>query len=78
MPFFVCLSDLQSIMFPGGSDIKNLPKIQETQVPSLGWEDLLEKRWQPTPVFLPGEARDRGAWRATVHGLVNCRTRLSD
>ena len=57
MPFFVRLSDLQSITFPGGSDVKNLPKIQETQVPSLGWEDLLEKRWQPTPVLLPGESR---------------------
>ena len=43
-------------MFPGGSNIKNLPKIQETQVPSLGWEDPLEEEWQPTPVFLPGES----------------------
>ena len=23
--------------------IKNVPAMQETQVPSLGWEDLLEK-----------------------------------
>ena len=23
--------------------VKNLPAIQETEVPSLGWEDLLEK-----------------------------------
>ena len=23
--------------------VKNLPAMQETQVPSLGWEDLLEK-----------------------------------
>ena len=29
---------------PGGSDSKkNLPAMQETQVPSLGWEDPLEK-----------------------------------
>ena len=36
--------------------IKNLPAIQETWVPSLGWEDPLEEgmAWQPTPVFLPG------------------------
>ena len=28
----------------------------ETLVQSLGWEDPLEKRkWQPAPVFLPGE-----------------------
>ena len=29
--------------------------MQETQVQSLGQEDLLEKEWLPTPVFLPGE-----------------------
>ena len=29
--------------------------MQETWVQSLGWEDPLEKGWQPTPVFLPGE-----------------------
>ena len=35
--------------------VKNLPAVQETQVRSLGREDPLEKEWQPTPVFLPGE-----------------------
>ena len=29
--------------FPGGSVVKNLPAVQETQVPSLGWEDPLEE-----------------------------------
>ena len=28
---------------PGGSTVKNLPVKQETQVPSLGWEEPLEK-----------------------------------
>ena len=37
--------------------VKNPPAMhQETQVRSLGQEDLLEKEWQPTPVFLPGES----------------------
>ena len=36
--------------------VKNLPAIQETQVQSLGHEDLLEKKGMATPpVFLPGE-----------------------
>ena len=35
--------------------VQNLPAMQETQVSSLGQEDLLEKEWLPTPVFLPGE-----------------------
>ena len=29
--------------FPGGSDGKNPPAMQETWVQSLGWEDPLEK-----------------------------------
>jgi len=35
--------------------VKNLPAKQEMWVPSLGQEDPLEKEWQPTAVFLPGE-----------------------
>jgi len=34
--------DLRS--FPGGSNVKNVPAIQETWVPSLGQKDPLEKR----------------------------------
>ena len=36
--------------------VKRLPAIQEAGVRSLGREDPLEKKWQPTPVFLPGES----------------------
>ena len=39
--------------------VKRLPAIRETQVQSLGWEDLLERKWQPTPVFLLGESQER-------------------
>ena len=35
--------------------VKNLPAMQETLVQFLGWEDPLERAWQPTPVFLPRE-----------------------
>ena len=37
--------------------IKNLPvtqELQEPQVQSLGQEDPRRRKWQPTPVFLPG------------------------
>ena len=34
------------------------------------------RKWQPTPVFLPGESRDRGAWWAAVYGVTQSRTRL--
>ena len=29
--------------------------MQETHVRSLGWEDPWRRKWQATPVFLPGE-----------------------
>ena len=34
------------------------------------------RKWQPTPVFLPGESWGRGAWRAAVCGVAQSRTRL--
>ena len=39
--------------------VKNLPAMQETWVRSLGREDPLERSWQPTPVFLPGELHEQ-------------------
>ena len=35
--------------------VKNLPKIQETWVQSLGWEDPLEKAMATHSIFLPRE-----------------------
>ena len=35
--------------------VKNLPAMQETWIPSLGWEDPLEKGMVTTSVFYPGE-----------------------
>ena len=32
------------------------------------------RKCQCTPVFLPGESVDRGAWRATVHGVAESDT----
>ena len=45
--------------------VKNPPAVQETWVQSLSWEDPLEN------------PMDRGAWRATVHGVAKGRTRRS-
>ena len=58
--------------------VKNLPTVWETQIQSLGQEDPLKKGGLPTPVYLPGEFMDRGAWWAPVHGVAESWTRLSD
>ena len=34
---------LRTLGFPGGTDVKNPPAMQETWVRSLGWEDPLEE-----------------------------------
>ena len=34
------------------------------------------RKWQPTPIFLPGESMDRGACWAAVHSVSNSRIRL--
>ena len=34
------------------------------------------RKWQPTPVFLPGESQGRGTWWAAVYGVAQSRTRL--
>ena len=52
--------------------VKNPPAMWETWVPSLGWEEPLEKR-KATPSSIL-------AWRIpwTVHGVAKSQTGLSD
>ena len=58
---------------------KSLPAVWETQVRSLGREDLLEKGMATHFQYSCLEnSMDRGAWWATVHGVAKSRTRLSN
>ena len=44
----------------GGSDgKKHLPTMRETWVRSLDGEDPWRRKWQPTPVLLPGKSHGR-------------------
>ena len=48
--------------FPGGTVVKNLPTMQETQemqIRSLGQEDPLEEEMATTPGFLPGKSHEQ-------------------
>ena len=59
--------------------VKNLPAVQETWVQSLGWEDPLEESMATHSSILAWRIpMDRGAWWATVHGVLKSQTRLSD
>ena len=39
---------------------------------------LWRRKWQPTPVYLPGELHGQTAWQAAVHGVAKSQTRISD
>ena len=49
---------------------KNPPSVKEMWVQSMGEEDPLEKKWQPTPVFLPGKFHGGAAWGCSVYGIA--------
>ena len=53
--------------------VKNLPRMQETQVSSLGWVPESgrlprEERGNPLQYSCLENPMDRGAWWATLHG----------
>ena len=50
--------------------VKSLPAMQETQIQFLGQEDPLEKEWQPTPVFLPGESHRQRSLAGSLRDLT--------
>ena len=56
---------------PGGSGVKNLPAMREMGDRSLGWEDPLKEGMAIHSSILASRIHmDRGAWRATVHGVA--------
>ena len=55
--------------------VRSLPAMQETQVPSLSWEDTLEKEMATHSSILAWKIpMDRGAWQATVHRVAKSQT----
>ena len=52
--------------------------VRHDWVTSLSLFTVMHRRrkWQPSPVFLPGESQGWGAWWAAVYGVAQSRTRL--
>ena len=69
-------------MFPdfrGGSVVKNLPAMQETQVRSLDWEDSLEKEIATHSSILAWETpRTEKSGEPHLMGLQNSWTQFRD
>ena len=59
--------------------VKSLPAMQETQIRSLGQEDLLEESMTTRFTVLGWRIpMDREAWWGTVDGVPKSRTQLSE
>ena len=55
--------------------VKNPIAVQETWVQSLGWKDPLEEEMAVHSGILAWRIlMDRGAWRATAHGVAKSQT----
>ena len=63
---------------PGGLQSMGSPRVGHDWATSLSLLTFMHwrRKWQPTPVFLPGEFQGRGAWWAAVDGVAKSRTRL--
>ena len=58
----------------GKNDIKNQIYLNYTKAffTFMHWR----RKWQPTPVFLPGESQGQQSWWAAVCWVAQSRTRL--
>ena len=69
-----------TVDFPGGVSNKE-PACQCRRLKRWGFDPWVGKMpwrraWQPTPVILPGNPKDRGNWWATVHRVAKSWTQL--
>ena len=53
---------------------EELGGLQSTGSQRVDHNKQLRRKWQPTPVFSPGESRGKGAWWAAIYGVAQSRT----
>ena len=63
---------------PGGLQSMGLLRVGHDWATSLSLFTFMHwrRKWQPTPVFLPGESQGREAWWAAVYVVAQSWTRL--
>ena len=63
---------------PGGLQSMGSQRVGHDWATSLSLFPFMHwrRKWQPSPVFLPGESQGRGAWWAAVYGVAQSWTRL--
>ena len=75
-PFSLHLNNICTMAFPVTQMVKNLPAVQEIWVRSLSGRSAGEGNGNPLRYSCLENPIDRGAWRATVHGVAKSQTRL--
>jgi len=63
---FKKIRDTKGTFHANMSSIKDRHGLDRDWVRKILWK----RKWQATPVFLPGKSMDRGAWQAIVHGVT--------
>ena len=63
---------------PGRLQSMGLLRVRHDWATSLSLFTFMHwrRKWQPTPVFLPGESQGRGSLVAAIYGVAQSRTRL--
>ena len=63
---------------PGGLQSMGLLRVGHDWATSLSLFPFMHwrRKWQPTPVFLPGESQGAGSWWAAIYGVAQSWTRL--
>ena len=63
---------------PGGLQSMGSLRVGHDRATSLSLFTFIHwrRKWQPTPVFLPGESQGQGAWWAAVYAVTQSQTRL--
>jgi len=63
---------------PGGLQSMGWLRVRHDWATSLSLFTFMHwrRKWQPTPVFLPGESQERGSLVAAVYGVAQSRTWL--
>ena len=74
----VAIEGHPSYGFPGDSDVKNLPAMQETWVWSLDREDPLEKEMATCSSIIPGKSHRQRSLMGYIHGVTKSQMQLSD
>ena len=67
-----CIEELGGLQFMGSLRVGHDWTNSLLLFTFLHWR----RKWQPTPVFLPGESQGRGAWWAAVYGVTQSQTQL--